>query len=281
MNGILIVNKGANVTSRDVVNDLVHIFHTKKIGHTGTLDPLATGVLVCTIGKYTKLNLDLTSEYKEYVAEMKLGVLTDTLDITGEVLEEKEVTSSEEIIRETVLSFKKKYMQEVPLYSSVKINGKKLYDYARSGESVELPSREVDIKEIEVLSISDDIIKFRCLVSKGTYIRSLIRDIGVTLGCNATMTSLIRTKQGKFDIKDSYTIEDIKDNKYKILSVEEVLDLDIVTASDKLYHLINNGVAIEYNSNKKFILFRYNFEDISLYKLGDDNKYHMYIKYNE
>ena len=281
MNGILIVNKGANVTSRDVVNDLVHIFHTKKIGHTGTLDPLATGVLVCTIGKYTKLNLDLTSEYKEYVAEMKLGVLTDTLDITGTVLEEKEVTSSEEIIRETVLSFKKKYMQEVPLYSSVKINGKKLYDYARSGESVELPSREVDIKEIEVLSISDNIIKFRCLVSKGTYIRSLIRDIGVTLGCNATMTSLIRTKQGKFDIKDSYTIEDIKDNKYKILSVEEVLDLDIVTASDKLYHLINNGVAIEYNSNKKFILFRYNFEDISLYKLGDDNKYHMYIKYNE
>ena len=281
MNGILIVNKGANVTSRDVVNDLVHIFHTKKIGHTGTLDPLATGVLVCTIGKYTKLNLDLTSEYKEYVAEMKLGVLTDTLDITGEVLEEKEVTSSEEEIRETVLSFKKKYMQEVPLYSSVKINGKKLYDYARSGESVELPSREVDIKEIEVLSISDNIIKFRCLVSKGTYIRSLIRDIGVTLGCNATMTSLIRTKQGKFDIKDSYTIEDIKDNKYKILSVEEVLDLDIVTVSDKLYHLINNGVAIEYNSNKKFILFRYNFEDISLYKLGDDNKYHMYIKYNE
>ena len=126
-----------------------------------------------------------------------------------------------------------------------------------------------------------NIIKFRCLVSKGTYIRSLIRDIGVTLGCNATMTSLIRTKQGKFDIKDSYTIEDIKDNKYKILSVEEVLDLDIVTASDKLYHLINNGVAIEYNSNKEFILFRYNFEDISLYKLGDDNKYHMYIKYNE
>ena len=281
MNGILIVNKGANVTSRDVVNDLVHIFHTKKIGHTGTLDPLATGVLVCTIGKYTKLNLDLTSEYKEYVAEMKLGVLTDTLDITGEVLEEKEVTSSEEEIRETVLSFKKKYMQEVPLYSSVKINGKKLYDYARSGESVELPSREVDIKEIEVLSISDNIIKFRCLVSKGTYIRSLIRDIGVTLGCNATMTSLIRTKQGKFDIKDSYTIEDIKDNKYKILSVEQVLDLDIVTASDKLYHLINNGVAIEYNSNKEFILFRYNFEDISLYKLDDDNKYHMYIKYNE
>lgn len=281
MNGILIVNKGKDVTSRDVVNDLVHIFHTKKIGHTGTLDPLATGVLVCTIGKYTKLNLDLTSEYKEYVAEMKLGVLTDTLDITGTVLEEKEVTSSEEEIRETVLSFKKKYMQEVPLYSSVKINGKKLYDYARSGESVELPSREVDIKEIEVLSISDNIIKFRCLVSKGTYIRSLIRDIGDTLGCNATMTSLIRTKQGKFDIKDSYTIEDIKDNKYKILSVEEVLDLDIVTASDKLYHLINNGVAIEYNSNKEFILFRYNFEDISLYKLGGNNKYHMYIKYNE
>lgn len=280
MNGILIVNKGESVTSRDVVNDLVHIFHTKKIGHTGTLDPLATGVLVCTIGKFTKLNLDLTSEYKEYVAEMRFGINTDTLDITGKVLNEEECNLDEETITKAINSFQKEYDQEVPIYSSVKVNGRKLYDYARSGEEVELPVRRVNIKEIEVLSIKGNDVKFRCLVSKGTYIRSLIRDIAASLNTYATMTSLIRTKQGKFDIKDSYTIEDIKNNHYKLLSIEEVLDLDVVTASDKLYKLINNGVAIEYKSNKDYILFRYNFDDIALYKKEKDGKYHMYIKLN-
>jgi tRNA pseudouridine55 synthase len=281
MNGILIVNKGKDVTSRDVVNDLVHIFHTKKIGHTGTLDPLATGVLVCTIGKYTKLNLDLTQEYKEYIAEMQFGINTDTLDITGKVLNEEEYIIDEEKVTKAINSFKKEYMQEVPIYSSVKVNGRKLYDYARSGESVELPKKLVNIKEIEVLEINKNTVKFRCLVSKGTYIRSLIRDIAESLDSYATMTSLIRTKQGKFDIKDSYTIDEIKNNKYKMLSIEEVLDLDIVTTSDNLFKLINNGVAVDYKSNKEYILFRYNFEDIALYKKDTDNKYHMYIKYNE
>ena len=280
MNGVLVVNKGKDVTSRDVVNDLVHIFHTKKIGHTGTLDPLATGVLVCTIGKYTKLNLDLTSEYKEYVAGMRLGILTDTLDITGNVLKEEDIKLDEELITKTINSFQKEYDQEVPIYSSVKVNGRKLYDYARNGESVELPVRKVNIKNIEILSIDGNDVKFRCLVSKGTYIRSLIRDIGVSLNTCATMTSLERTKQGKFDIKDSYTIDDIKNNKYKILSLEEVLDLDIVTASDNLFKLIDNGVTIEYKSNKDYILFRYSFNDIALYKKEEDKKYHMYIKLN-
>lgn len=281
MNGILIVNKGIDVTSRDVVNDLVHLFHTKKIGHTGTLDPLATGVLVCTIGKYTKLNLDLTSEYKEYIAEMRFGINTDTLDITGNVLNEESVSLDEETITKTINSFKKEYEQEVPIYSSVKVNGRKLYDYARSGEEVVLPKRTVYIKEIEVLSITGNDVKFRCLVSKGTYIRSLIRDIAHSLNTYGTMTSLIRTKQGKFDIKDSYTIEDIKNNHYKLLSIEEVLDLDIVTTSDNLYKLINNGVSVDYKSKKDYILFRYNFDDIALYKKENDGKYHMYVKINE
>ena len=280
MNGVLVVNKGKDVTSRDVVNDLVHIFHTKKIGHTGTLDPLATGVLVCTIGKYTKLNLDLTSEYKEYVAGMRLGILTDTLDITGNVLKEEDIKLDKELITKTINSFQKEYDQEVPIYSSVKVNGRKLYDYARNGESVELPVRKVNIKNIEILSINGNDVKFRCLVSKGTYIRSLIRDIGESLNTCATMTSLERTKQGKFDIKDSYTIDDIKNNKYKILSLEEVLDLDIVTTSDNLFKLIDNGVSIDYKSNKDYILFRYSFNDIALYKKEEDNKYHMYIKLN-
>ena len=246
MNGILIVNKGIDVTSRDVVNDLVHIFHTKKIGHTGTLDPLATGVLVCTIGKYTKLNLDLTSEYKEYIAEMRFGINTDTLDITGNVLNEESVSLDDETITKTINTFKKEYEQEVPIYSSVKVNGRKLYDYARNGEEVVLPKRTVNIEEIEVLSIKGNDVKFRCLVSKGTYIRSLIRDIAHSLNTYGTMTSLIRTKQGKFDIKDSYTIEDIKNNHYKLLSIVEVLDLVIVTTSDNLSKLIINGVSVDY-----------------------------------
>ena len=211
---------------------------------------------------------------------MRLGILTDTLDITGNVLKEEDIKLDKELITKTINSFQKKYDQEVPIYSSVKVNGRKLYDYARNGESVELPVRKVNIKDIKILSIDGNDVKFKCLVSKGTYIRSLIRDIGESLNTCATMTSLERTKQGKFDIKDSYTIDDIKNNKYKILSLEEVLDLDIVTASDNLFKLIDNGVTIEYKSNKDYILFRYSFNDIALYKKEEDNKYHMYIKLN-
>ena len=276
MNGVLLVNKQKHVTSRDVVNELTHIFNTKKIGHTGTLDPIASGVLVCTIGKYTKLNDVLTSKYKEYIATMELGYLTDTLDNTGTVLSKSDNIPNEDRIKEVIYSYKKKYMQEVPIYSSVKVNGRKLYEYARNNETVELPIKEVDIKEIEILSINDKEIVFKTLVSKGTYIRSLIRDIGETLGCHASMTDLIRTKQGKFYIEDTYTIDEIKDGNYKILDIEDVLDLDIVDTSDNLYKLISNGVKIDYNSNKDFILFRYKGEDISLYQKECD-KYSMFI----
>ena len=181
MDGIILIDKEKGVTSRDVVNDLVHIFHTKKVGHTGTLDPLATGVLVCTIGKYTKLNEILTSTYKEYIAEFKLGIKTDTYDIEGAILEENSVDLTNEEIINAITSFKGRYMQEVPIYSSVKVNGKKLYDYARSNIEVLLPKREVDIKELEILSIEDKIIKIKCLVSKGTYIRILVLNLNVEL----------------------------------------------------------------------------------------------------
>ena len=166
MDGIIIIDKEKNVTSRDVVNDLVHIFYTKKVGHTGTLDPLATGVLVCTIGKYTKLGEILTATYKEYIAEFKLGIKTDTYDIEGTILEENKVNVSLDDIKNTIMSFKGRYMQEVPIYSSVKVNGKKLYAYARSNESVILPKREVDIKELEILSINNNMVSIKCKVSK-------------------------------------------------------------------------------------------------------------------
>ena len=276
MNGILIVNKSDGFTSRDVVNKLSKVFNTKKIGHTGTLDPIAKGVLVVVLGKYTKLCEDLTQTYKEYIATFKLGILTDTLDITGNVIDEKSVNVSEEEIRNVISSYKCIYNQEVPIYSSVKINGRKLYEYARNGEEVTLPKREVDIKSIEVLEINKDIIKIKCLVSKGTYIRSLIRDIGESLNTHATMTDLIRTKQGIFDIKDSYTIEDIENGNYKLINIEDVLDLCVI--NNEYIKEATNGVKLELDIKNKYILFKSNNEEVALYK-KDGEYFRMYVHF--
>jgi tRNA pseudouridine55 synthase len=278
MNGIIIVNKSVGVTSRDVVNDICHIMHTKKVGHTGTLDPIASGVLVVVLGKYTKLCEYLTSEYKEYIAEMIIGYSTDTLDITGNIMCESNNIPDEDKIISVINSFTGTYLQEVPIYSSVKVNGKKLYEYARNNISVELPKRNVDIKNIEILDIHDNVVKFKCLVSKGTYIRSLIRDIGIKLNVPTVMKSLIRTKQGKFSISDAYTIEDIKNNNYKLLSLSNVLDKEDIILDDDMYKLVYNGSKLDLSiSNKPYILFIYNNKDIALYK-RDVNNYVMLIK---
>ena len=229
MDAILLVNKDKDMTSRDVVNKLIKVFNTKRIGHTGTLDPIATGVLVVCIGKYTKLCDLLTSTYKEYIATIKLGIKTDTSDITGSIVEEKEYKVDKDKINEVLKSFLGKSTQQVPIYSAVKINGKKLYEYAREGIDIELQTREIDVKNIELLDYKDDEIVFKTTVSKGTYIRSLIEDICTKLGTVGTMSNLIRTKQGKFDIEDSYTLEDIEKGSYKVLSLEEVLsDLETI-----------------------------------------------------
>lgn len=277
MNGILIVNKSEGFTSRDVVNKLSKIFNTKKIGHTGTLDPIAKGVLVVVIGKYTKLCEDLTQTYKEYIATFKLGILTDTLDITGKILDEKDVTVTEEEIRNVIASYKCVYDQEVPIYSSVKINGKKLYEYARNGENVVLPKRKVDIKNIEVIDINKDIVKIKCLVSKGTYIRSLIRDIGESLKTHATMTDLIRIKQGIFDISNSYTLEDIENGNYKLINIEDVMDICVVENDTYLKDVIN-GVKLKLDIKNEYILFKHEGNNIALYK-KDNNYFRMYIHF--
>ncbi|MCH5166283.1 MAG: tRNA pseudouridine(55) synthase TruB [Erysipelotrichales bacterium] len=277
MNGVLLVNKEKDVTSRDVVNDLVHFFNTKKIGHTGTLDPIATGVLVVTIGKYTKLNDVLTSTYKEYIATMKLGIKTDTLDITGKVIEEKNVSLTEEEITGCFKHFICKYEQEVPLYSAVKVNGKKLYEYARKNESVELPKKEVEIKRIELLSMNESEVIFKCLVSKGTFIRSLIRDIGEYLNIPTTMSDLIRTKQGKFNIEDSFAVDDIRKNKYSLLTLKYLLDVEEIELDEELFKKIINGQKFDYKSQKDFLLFTKNNEEVALYK-KDNDIYRMFIK---
>ncbi len=267
MNGIIIINKEQGLTSRDVVNKLIRILNTKKIGHTGTLDPIAKGVLVVTVGRATKLCELLTSEYKEYIATMKLGIETDTLDITGNTIKEKEYNVNVDKIKEVLNSFLGKSIQEVPKYSAIKINGKKLYEYARNNIDIEVPKREIDIKSIDLISYKEDTITFKCTVSKGTYIRSLIRDIAYKLNTVGTMTDLIRTKQGNFDIENSNTIEDIENNNYKLITYEQALNnYEIVNIDDNTYNKVKNGGIINKCFKNKIALLKYKNDIIAIYK---------------
>lgn len=263
MNLILVVNKETNCTSRDVVNKLTKIFNTKKIGHTGTLDPLATGVLVCLTGKYTKLVPYITSLDKEYIAEIKLGIKTDTLDITGKILERENVSKLEEDKIKAVLnSFIGTYEQTVPAYSAISVAGKRLYEYARENKKIELPKRIVTIKEIELISYNNDIIKFQVRVSKGTYIRSLIEDICTKLNCLGCMNSLIRTKQGNFRLEDAKRITEISSQDG--LPLNKVIELEEIEMDDTLLKKVINGNKLELNY-EGYVLFKKEGIDKALY----------------
>lgn len=277
MNGIIIVNKEKEYTSRDVVNVISKLLGTKKVGHTGTLDPIATGVLVVCIGKCTKLCDYFTSNDKEYIAEFKLGYETDTLDYTGNIIKKSTKKVEKQKIIDVINSFQGEYHQQVPIYSAVKINGKKLYEYARNNIKVDLPTRLVNIKNIEILEINN-IIKIKCLVSKGTYIRSLIRDIGEKLGTYATMTELTRTKQGEFKIEDSFTIDEIKNNKYKLHSLDEIFNkYPKIELNEDEYKKIKNGIIINNEYNSDYILFYYKNKLISIYKEYEKSKLKPFI----
>lgn len=271
MDQLFVVNKPRSFTSRDVVNKLSKILKIKKIGHTGTLDPIATGVLVCLTGKYTKLVDLLTSLDKEYIAEIKAGIKTDTGDITGNVIEVKNKAISKSDVEKVFVEFPKKYLQTVPKYSAVKINGKKLYEYARENIEVELPKREVNIYSLELIEFNEDIIKFRTHVSKGTYIRSLIEDICDNLGIVGTMNSLVRTKQGKFDISDAKTLEEIEKNSLKGKNIHEFLDYPCVNINDNEIKKVVNGGKIKnnYNIKDKVILMRDNV-DLAIYEVDGE-----------
>ena len=273
MNGILVVNKPIDYTSRDVVNKIGGILKTKKVGHTGTLDPIATGVLVVCIGNTTKLCELLTSEYKEYIATIKLGIKTDTLDTTGTIIETKDYNVSENQIKETLNTFLGTSIQTTPIYSAVKVNGKKLYEYAREGKQVELPKREINITNIELLSYKDDEIIFKTTVSKGTYIRALIDDICTKLNTVGTMSNLQRTKQGNFSIEDSYTIEDIQSGNCKLLSIEESLtNLEQITINEELYNQEKNGSIIDKTFNNDIACLNYNGKIVAIYQTYHKDK---------
>ena len=286
-NGILIVNKPSGITSRDVVNIVGKTLNTKKVGHTGTLDPMATGVLVLCLGNALKVCELITANDKEYIAKVILGIETETLDTTSPIINTKKTNITKEEIEKILNSFKGSYLQEVPKYSAVKINGKKLYEYAREGKEIELPKKMVTIYDIQLVSditYYNDTTSFyiKTTVSKGTYIRSLIRDIGYKLNTYGCMDSLERTRQGIFNIDNSYTLEEIKNNNYKLLSIEESLpNIPLVEVDNKTLFKIRNGVklkkfftgdmAIIKDKNKVVAIYKNDLNESKLFKMIDNS----------
>lgn len=253
MEGVLIINKPKDFSSHDVVNVLRKELNMKKVGHTGTLDPKATGVLPILIGNATKISKYLVEHDKTYSVVMELGTRTDTLDSEGKILETRKVeTLDEEKIKEVLSSFLGKQKQIPPMYSAIKINGKKAYEYARNGQVVEITPREIEIYEMKFKKYFDNQISFIVKCSKGTYIRTLCQDIAKRLGTIAYMKELQRTDVDIFNIKDAISIDDIKnkkkDVKEAIISIEEVFSKNgkIVLADEKLQYFLN-GVKLTFD----------------------------------
>ena len=212
MDGIIAVRKEKGYTSHDVVAKLRGILHMKKIGHTGTLDPDAEGVLPVVLGKATKLAEFLTDKDKTYEAVLHLGLETDTQDMTGTVLKELPVSVTEEQVRAAVSSFLGEQQQIPPMYSALKVNGRKLYEIAREGKTVERKPRTVFFHNIEIQDMKLPLVKISVTCSRGTYIRTLCYDIGKKLGCGACMEELVRTRSGQFRLEDSLTLEEIREH---------------------------------------------------------------------
>lgn len=269
MDGVINIYKPKGITSFDVIRQLKKILKTSKIGHTGTLDPLATGVLPICVGKATKIVDFLMEDYKVYETTLKLGITTDTYDSEGKILSEKAVTCSEDEVVRVVNSFVGEISQIPPMYSALKVNGKRLYELARSGIEIERESRKIHIYNIEITDIQIPNISFRVKCSKGTYIRSLCYDIGEKLGCGATMIKLERLATGSFIKESSVTIEELsKDVDSHIISIEDALEkYDKAHFNDKFSKLLINGVKIKDKS--AFSSLEHN----KIYRCYNDNKF--------
>ena len=267
MDGVIIINKQKNFTSHDVVNVIRKKLNIKKVGHTGTLDPNATGVLPILVGKATKISKYLIEHDKTYIATIKLGEKTDTGDSEGQVIEEKLVPTDlkKEDINNALQSFLGKQKQVPPMYSAIKINGKKLYEYAREGKEVNLEAREIEIYKIQLLEYKNSKIKFEVECSKGTYIRTLCEDIAKKLGTVGYMEELQRTKVHNFQIGDSVLLDDItlENVEENLIKTEEVFkEKDKIELDNKKLELFLNGVKLTYDlpkdiyriyNNKQFI----------------------------
>jgi tRNA pseudouridine55 synthase len=266
LEGIIVIDKPIGITSFDVIRVLRRNLKERRIGHTGTLDPLATGILVICVGKATKLAQDIEGYEKEYVADLELGFKTDTYDIEGKVLAKvEEFNISYENFEETLETFKGDIKQIPPMYSAIKVDGKKLYELAREGVEIERKARDVSIKNLETISFDGVKAKIDCTVSKGTYIRSLIYDLGEKLGTFATMTGLRRTRVGEEDLARAFTLETIEkmvsENDFSFLvsiedyfkfpkvDIEDENDLKLFVNGQRCKKRINEGKYRVYSKN--------------------------------
>ena len=267
MEGIIIVNKPKGITSFDVIRKLKKILKTKKIGHTGTLDPLATGVMLICIGKATKLASDLEAKDKVYIADFDIGYATDTYDIEGKKIAENIIDVSKEDLEQSIKKFIGNIKQVPPMYSAIKIDGNKLYHLARKGIEVERPERDVTIEYINLLDFKDNKAKIETKVSKGCYIRSLIYDIGQDLGTYATMTALQRKQVGDYSLEDSCSLEQIEEmvlnNDFKFLkTIEEIFSYDKYSLqTEKELTLYKNGNTVKIKENLENKKYRIYFQD--------------------
>ena len=260
-NGVLNIDKPQGITSHDVVDIIRKIFPTVKVGHTGTLDPIATGVLPICIGKATKLSEVLTSEIKKYRVKILLGVETDTYDVTGRIVFASVVKKDEIYIKERIKRFIGKQMQTPPIYSAIRVEGKRAYSYAREGKEIELKPREIEIFDIEDIKVELDKreVSFTVTCTKGTYIRSLANDIGKKIGCGAIMVELTRLQTGNFKIEDSIKLYDFLKLDFdkmldKIISLDKYFeDKKKVNLDKDTYIKFINGVKFDVNSGEGIV----------------------------
>ena len=267
MNGIVVVDKPQDWTSHDVVGKLRGVYKERRIGHSGTLDPLATGVLVVFVGRATRAVEFAENDEKEYIAGLRFGIRTDTADITGNVLEESDRRPEEAEVREALNCFRGQIEQIPPMYSAIKVKGQKLYQLARKGQVVERKPRTVTISALDLMEQTDEDTILDVVCSKGTYIRTLCEDIGEKLSCPACMSSLRRVRAGRFRIEDSHSIEEIcEDPMEVILPVDSLFyDYPALTVTENQEKVIRNGGVYStnasdgkyrfYSSNNEFLMF--------------------------
>jgi tRNA pseudouridine55 synthase len=277
VNGLVVIDKDKGYTSRDVVNIVSGVLGTKKVGHTGTLDPLATGVMVVGVGKGLKVSELITGYDKVYEARVIIGYETETLDMEGNIVKWGRFDYTKEDIERVIEEFPREYEQVVPIYSAVKVNGKRLYKSARRGEVVELPKRMVSIYELALISdvkVCENHISFdiRCKVSKGTYIRSLVRDIGERLGSYGTMMELRRTRQGNFGLDEAYSIEDIKRGDFELKKIGEVLDIPKVWVNENMLFRIRNGCKMKKFFEGDMALVMDGDSEVAIYKVSEEDE---------
>ncbi len=270
MNGILLIDKPTDWTSMDVCAKLRGVFHEKRIGHSGTLDPMATGLLVVFLGRATRAVEFAEADSKEYIARLRLGITTDTQDTSGNVLSEKSADISDELLLSALEKFKGEIEQIPPMYSAIKIGGKKLYEIARKGESVERKSRKITIHSLDFLGWEDGDALLRIRCSKGTYIRTLCNDIGEALGCGGCMSSLRRSAAGIFSLSEAHRLEDViaagEKAEELLLPVDALFaTLPSAVLNAKQEKLFRNGVRFSYScENERFRVYSESGEFLAL-----------------